>query len=46
MPRKIKTALYLSPKQITALKKISKRLDIPMAQIVRQGVDLAIKKLK
>jgi hypothetical protein len=44
--RKIKTALYLSPKQIAVLKKISKRLDIPMSQIIRQGVDLAIEKLK
>ena len=46
MPRKIKTALYLSPKQISALKKISKHLDIPMSQIIRQGVDMAIKKLR
>jgi hypothetical protein len=44
--RKVKTALYLSPKQIAALKKISKRLDIPMSQIIRQGIDLAIEKLK
>jgi Ribbon-helix-helix domain len=44
--RKIKTALYVAPKQIEALKKIAARLDVPMSQLIREGINLAIQKYK
>ena len=42
MPRKIKTNVYLSPKQMAALKRISKKTDVPMAVLIRRGVDLLL----
>lgn len=42
MPRKIKTNVYLSPQQIDALKRISKKTDVPMAVLIRRGVDLLL----
>jgi len=44
--RKIKTALYLSPKQIKQLKKLALRLDVPMSQLIRQGIDMVLQKHK
>jgi hypothetical protein len=42
MPRKVKSNLYLSAKQMAALKRISKQTDIPMAALIRRGVDWVI----
>jgi len=42
MPRKVRSNVYLSRKQMAALKQISKETDTPMAVLIRRGVDLVI----
>jgi hypothetical protein len=46
MPRKVKTNIYVSPKQMAALKRISKQTEIPMAALIRRGIDLVIAQRK
>jgi len=41
---KVKTALYITPRQIRALKAIAKQREIPMSQVIREGINLVIQK--
>jgi len=42
MPRKVKSNIYMSPKQMAALKRISGKTRIPMAVLIRDGIDWVI----
>lgn len=42
--RKISTTVYLTPEQDAALKALSARTKVPMAEYVRQGVDMLLRK--
>jgi hypothetical protein len=43
-PSKIKTALYVRPDQLKTLRKIAEAQDVSLARLVREGIDLVIKK--
>ena len=40
--RRYSTTVYLDPDQHKALKRLSEKTDVPIAAIVRRGVDLAL----
>lgn len=42
--RQIAITAYLKPEQQAALKKLSKKLDRPMQEFIREGIDLVLKK--
>ena len=42
--RKITTTIYLTEEQQTLLKELSQRSKVPVAEYIRQGVDLILKK--
>ncbi|MDE0118719.1 MAG: ribbon-helix-helix domain-containing protein [Bdellovibrionales bacterium] len=42
--RKITTTIYLTEEQQTLLKELSQRSKVPIAEYIRQGVDLILKK--
>ncbi len=42
--RQIAIQAYLKPEQHKALKKLSKQLDRPMQEFLREGLDMALKK--
>lgn len=42
--RKITTTIYLTKEQQTLLKELSRRSKVPVAEYIRQGVDLILKK--
>ena len=42
--RKITTTIYLTEEQQTALKELSQRSKVPVAEYIRQGVDLVLRK--
>ena len=42
--RKITTTIYLTEEQQSLLKELSQRSKVPVAEYIRQGVDLIIKK--
>ena len=42
--RKITTTIYLTAEQQTLLKELSQRSKVPVAEYIRQGVDLILKK--
>ena len=44
MKRKITTTIYLTEEQQTLLKELSQRSKVPVAEYIRQGVDLILKK--
>ena len=44
MNRKITTTIYLTEEQQTLLKELSQRSKVPVAEYIRQGVDLILKK--
>ena len=44
MKRKITTTIYLTEEQQTLLKELSQRSKVPIAEYIRQGVDLILKK--
>jgi predicted DNA-binding protein len=43
-PKKIKTAIWVGEKQWASLKALADRLDRTAAQLVREAIDLLIKK--
>jgi predicted DNA-binding protein len=43
---KVKVSTYVHPAQMAALKKLSAKTGVPMAAMVREGIDLAIKKFR
>lgn len=42
--RKIMTTIYLEPEQHEALKQISEETEVPMAALIRRGVNLLLYK--
>jgi hypothetical protein len=42
--KKVKTALYLYKDQVVALKALAAKLDEPISKLIRQGVDVILKK--
>ena len=44
MNRKTTTTIYLTEEQQTLLKELSQRSKVPVAEYIRQGVDLILKK--
>ena len=42
--KKVSTTVYLTPEQDQTLKLIKEKTAVPMAEIIRQGIDLAIEK--
>lgn len=41
--RKLSTTVYLTPEQDAALKQLNARTRVPVAEYVRQGIDLVLK---
>jgi predicted DNA-binding protein len=47
MPRKkISTTIYITPEQNEALKLLNDRTKVPVAEYIRQGIDLVLDKYK
>ena len=47
MPRKkISTTIYITPEQNDALKLLNERTKVPVAEYIRQGIDLILEKYK
>jgi len=44
MPNKRATTVYLTEKQTLQLEELNERLKIPRAELIRQGIDLILKK--
>ncbi len=44
MPKKIATTIYITEKQQDQLKELNDRLKIPISEIIRQGIDIVLKK--
>ncbi len=42
--KKITTTIYITQEQQTLLKELSQRSKVPVAEYIRQGVDLILKK--
>lgn len=41
--KKISTTVYITPEQDAALKKLHERTKVPVAEYIRQGIDLILK---
>ncbi|MDQ3368768.1 MAG: ribbon-helix-helix domain-containing protein [Myxococcota bacterium] len=47
MPRKkLSTTVYITPEQDAALKSLHGRTKVPMAEYIRQGIDLVLEKYR
>lgn len=47
MPRrKISTTVYITPDQDTRLKELGERTKVPVAEYIRQGIDLVLDKYR
>jgi predicted DNA-binding protein len=47
MPRKkISTTIYITPEQDEALKVLNARTKVPVAEYIRQGIDLVLEKYR
>ncbi len=47
MPRKkISTTIYITPEQNEALKVLNERTKVPVAEYIRQGIDLVLEKYR
>ena len=44
MPKKIATTIYITEKQQNQLKELNERLKVPVSELIRQGIDLAVRK--
>jgi predicted DNA-binding protein len=42
--KKISTTVYITPEQDEALKKLNARTKVPVAEYIREGIDLVLKK--
>ena len=42
--KKISTTVYITPEQDEALKQLHQRTKVPVAEFVRQGIDLVLEK--
>ena len=44
--KKISTTIYITPEQDAALKQLNAKTKVPMAEYIRQGIDLILAKHK
>ncbi len=44
--RKISTTIYITPEQNEALKLLNERTKVPVAEYIRQGIDLVLDKYR
>ena len=44
MSKKIASTIYITEKQQAQLKELNDRLKIPVSELIRQGIDLILKK--
>ena len=44
MPKKLATTIYITKKQHDQLKELNDRLKVPISEIIRQGINLVLKK--
>ncbi len=44
--KKISTTIYITPEQNDALKLLNERTEVPVAEYIRQGIDLVLEKYK
>ena len=44
--KKISTTVYITPEQDEALKKLHEKTKVPVAEYIRQGIDLVLAKNK
>jgi predicted DNA-binding protein len=44
--KKISTTIYITPEQNDALKLLNERTKVPVAEYIRQGIDLVLDKYK
>ena len=42
--KKISTTVYITPEQDALLKELHRRTKVPMAEYIRQGIDLVLEK--
>lgn len=42
--RKISTTVYLTPEQVARLKRLNEATKVPVAEYVRQGIELVLEK--
>jgi predicted DNA-binding protein len=45
-PKKMKTALFLNPKDLAQLKKLAKKLDVSTSYLIREGIKATLRKYK
>ena len=44
--KKISTTVYITPEQDAALKQLNSKTKVPVAEYIRQGIDLVLEKYK
>ena len=44
MSKKIPTTIYITERQQNQLKELNEKLKVPIAELIRQGIDLALKR--
>lgn len=44
MPKKVTTTIYITEKQQNQLKELNEKSKIPIAEFIRQGIDLVLKR--
>ena len=44
--KKISTTIYITPEQNEALKTLNERTKVPVAEYIRQGIDLVLEKYR
>ena len=44
--KKISTTIYITPEQNEALKLLNERTKVPIAEYIRQGIDLVLEKYR
>jgi hypothetical protein len=42
--KKVSTTIYIEPEQLDLLKLLNERTKVPMAEYIREGIDLVLKK--
>ncbi len=46
MNKKISTTIYITPEQNDKLKRLSQKTKVPVAEYIRQGIDMVLEKYK
>jgi predicted DNA-binding protein len=44
--RKVSTTVYITPEQDAVLKALAQRTKVPVAEYIRQGIDLVVEKYR